>query len=354
MRSFVALSFIGLAAAQKGRQTSEPVYSCPPPFELIGKQCTRQSSAPAQAFCTSGILQNGNCLTPAPRDSACPPGSTPANSGCAIIESIPAEKFCAPGTHDIGGECQTYSVTGIIEVCARGQLVGGQCELAEQVQAIATKTCPLGYSEQKGSCWKTEVMDCTNPNAGMGKRLLQAKGGAHGGMGGFGGLGGMGGFGAPAPIPAPKYAPAPAKLAVTQKQCEVKLEAPFTNTASCPQGMTQQGNNCVSKQYEPATVQCSLGAPHLCFPTQSSPANHRCPAGFTLAGELCEKKVAVPKNAYCGPGLVEHGAGCAAITAAPLRCGPGATLAGDMCIATETTAPIVSVNVQCRGKNCFH
>lgn len=347
MRSLVALAFIGIAAAQKGRQTTEPVYTCPPQFDLIGKTCTRQTTAPATLFCAQGMLQGNQCLLPAQRDAVCPPGTTAAGAGCQMQESVPAERFCPPNTHDIGGECQTYSVTGIVEICARGTLIGGQCEITEQVPALVTKACPVGYEEAKGGCWKHAQMDCTPPH--VGKRMLQAHGkGAplfHG----------KGMAMAPAPMPVvPRYVPQPAKLAVTSKQCEVKLEAPIATQSTCPGGMEHIGQNCVTKSYEPTTIDCSLGAPHLCFPAQSVQGNLRCPPGFNLQGELCNKVVNIPKNTFCPPGTTEGANGlCMTATAAMPRCPPGLTLAGDMCLGTETVQPTVQVTMTCQGKNCF-
>lgn len=323
MRSLVALSFIGLAAAGP----SAPVYSCPNGFTLTGKACTRQTQTAATLFCATGLLQGNQCLTPAQRGSECPAGSTPTGAGCSIQETVPAERFCPPNTHDIGGECQTYSVTGIVEICARGTLVGGQCEITESIAALTQKNCPLGYEEAKGGCWKHAQMDCTPPHAG--KRMLAGKGDA------------------------PRYVPQPAKLSVTSKQCEVKLEAPQFAVTTCPGGMEHVGNQCVTKTYEPTTIECSLGAPHLCFPAQTTPGNFRCPAGFQLQGELCTKNVSVPKNSFCPAGTVAHGQACMAPAPAQLRCAAGGTLSGEVCLTQETVEPTVQVTVTCQGKNCY-
>eukprot|EP01053_Blabericola_migrator_P000157 Blabericola_migrator_1__156@NODE_1040_length_5626_cov_5_586796_g716_i0_p4_GENE_NODE_1040_length_5626_cov_5_586796_g716_i0NODE_1040_length_5626_cov_5_586796_g716_i0_p4_ORF_typecomplete_len343_score59_23UL45/PF05473_12/1_9e03UL45/PF05473_12/2_1e02UL45/PF05473_12/25UL45/PF05473_12/13UL45/PF05473_12/19_NODE_1040_length_5626_cov_5_586796_g716_i0361064 len=340
MKAFTVLALFGFAVAQKGRQHTEPVYSCPPQYNLVGKTCERQTTVPATLFCVNGQLNGEQCLAPAQRDSVCPPGTTPAGLACQTVESVPAEKYCPPNTHDIGGECQTYSVTGIVEVCERGVLVGGQCELTEAVAPLVTKACPVGYTEQKGGCWKHAQMDCTPPH--VGKRMLQAhsKGKS---------------YAAPVPAPpAPKYIPSIAKLAVTNKQCEVKLEAPLHTTATCPPNMEHINNQCVTKTYEPTTIECSLGAPHLCFPAQNAPALTRCPPGFIKTNELCTKTTTVPKNTFCPPGTIEGANGVCLVASAPQpRCPPGTTLNGNVCLGVETTQPTVQVTVTCQGKNCF-
>eukprot|EP01054_Gregarina_sp_Poly1_P010914 Gregarina_sp_Poly_1__10913@NODE_853_length_5957_cov_31_132767_g617_i0_p3_GENE_NODE_853_length_5957_cov_31_132767_g617_i0NODE_853_length_5957_cov_31_132767_g617_i0_p3_ORF_typecomplete_len353_score16_33CAP_N/PF01213_19/0_048FOG_N/PF15888_5/8_5e03FOG_N/PF15888_5/11FOG_N/PF15888_5/10FOG_N/PF15888_5/1_8e02FOG_N/PF15888_5/5_5e03_NODE_853_length_5957_cov_31_132767_g617_i035564614 len=344
MKAFTVLALFGFATAQKGRQHSEPIYSCPPQFTLIGKTCERQTSVPATLYCPTGQLSGDRCLSPAPRDSACPPGTTPVGKACQTTESVPAEKFCPPNTHDIGGECQTYSVTGIVEICERGVLVGGQCELTEAVAPLVTKACPVGYNEQKGGCWKHIQMDCTPPH--QGKRLLQAYSHAHGK--------GKSAPPAPPPPPPPKYVPSVAKLAVTSKQCEVKLEAPLHTTTQCPNGLELVNGQCITKRYEPTNIDCSLGAPHLCFPAQTTPANIRCPPGFTKTGELCTKTTTVPKNTFCPPGTTEGPGGtCLTATAPAPKCPPGTTLSGNVCLGTEQTQPTVQVTVTCQGKNCF-
>lgn len=350
MRSFVAIAVFGLASAQKGRQVTEPVYTCQNGYTLVGKTCERQTSTPATYFCQQGVLSGDQCLIPAPRDSNCPPGTVPSNGGCTMTDSLPAEKFCPPNTHDIGGECQTYSVTGIVEICQKGVLIGGQCEIAEVVPELEAKACPVGYNEAKGGCWKDAQMDCTPPHTG--KRMLQAHS-----------------KGVPVPIAlgkshaipqqqvpaAPRYVPQPSKLAVTNKQCEVKLEAPLHVETSCPPGMDHVNNQCITKRYEPTSIDCSLGEPHLCFPAQTTPANHRCPAGYQKNGDICIRATNVPKNTFCPPGTIEGANGQCMKAIAPIpRCPPGTQLSGELCIGKETMQPTVQVTMTCQGKNCYN
>lgn len=284
-----------------------------------------------------------------------------------MTESIPAEKYCPPNTHDIGGECQTYSVTGIVEVCQRGTLVNGQCEILENLAPSASRACPLGYQEQKGSCWKQVQMDCTPPH--QGKRMLQGHG-----KGAVYAAPATGKYHTPqitgkyhaapatgkyhaveVPAPVARYVPTAAKLSVTSKQCEIKLEAPLYSASQCPQGTEHVNNNCVTKTYEPASVECSLGAAYLCFPANTVPGMLRCAPGYQRNGDFCTKTTTVPRNTFCPPGTIEGPNGtCYTTTAPQIQCPPGTQLSGNVCLGKETVQPTVQVTVTCQGKNCFH
>ncbi|EZG61143.1 putative oocyst wall protein [Gregarina niphandrodes] len=353
MRSFVTLAFVGIAASQKSA-TTDPVYSCPAGFTLNGKTCRRQVSSPASLFCPVGVLENGQCIAPGQKDSHCPVGTTPVAGGCQSRSQTPAERVCPPNTHDIGGECQTYGVTGIVEVCQTGELINGECVTYEPVAQLKGKRCPAGYTEQKGSCYKTAQMDCTPPH--QGKRLLQAKGAmpTHGK--------GTVNLAAPylaahlEPATAPKYVPTPAKLAVTQKQCEVKLEAAVNNEANCPAGtVAHHATGCATKHVEPSAVACSLGESYLCFPASPAPSTLRCPQGYNLLGDMCVKTTVSPRAVACAEGSILAPNGqCIQILGGPQpRCPPGQQVSGTMCLGSETVPPQVQVTVTCTGKDCY-
>jgi hypothetical protein len=158
-------------------------------------------------------------------------------------------------------------------------------------------------------------------------------------------------------LPAPTFTtpgghPA-AGVNVFGRQCEITLEAPFSATNTCPEGLQAEGDTCVKKTFEPTTIECSLGATELCFPTESVPSLIRCPQGFMLQGESCAKQEAVPKKSFCGAGTIQGPGGCMRVAPAVQRCAAGLTLSGDVCIGTETVQPTVQVTMTCQGKNCF-
>lgn len=167
MRRFGLIGLFALPSTL-GQEQSAPKYSCAEGFFLDGKTCTRTVSSAAQYSCLEGELRGQNCVMTTPLQARCPSGGEAINGGCSVISTTAAQRFCPEGFHDLGGSCAKYDVTGIVEECEVGTLNGGQCETVMTAPPETTKKCPVGYAEEKGSCWKHGRMDCTNPNAGKG------------------------------------------------------------------------------------------------------------------------------------------------------------------------------------------
>lgn len=342
MRSTFLVALIGSTAAQwtagKGaalpaRSQTEPVYTCPPGFNLIGKTCEKPITAAPHVICPQGTLQGDICVIETPRTARCPLGTTKQGKQCVAPVVQPAQKYCPAGFVDTGLGCEMTEQLPLIEVCEIGSREGPQCATVDIVPYITNQYCPPGFDEHaKGGCWKSTIYDCTPLQTGKG------------GLAGLRGLVGKeGGMSAPVTN---------AKVNVIQQTCERKESAALITDRQCPGGFTDTGAGCMQKNYFPTTTKCSNGGPvETCFTTRPAPYQQQCAPGTTLQGQTCHSQITQPEEVFCAIGI-DTGYACLQQFPTNLTCEPGLILNGNLCIGTETAPPQVTVTVTCTGKNC--
>lgn len=345
MRSTFLVALIGTAAAQSGlmhgkgaaypqRQQTDPVYTCPGDFNLIGKTCERQITATPVTVCAQGTLRGMECVIETPKQNRCPVGTIPQGKQCITQLQQPANEFCPAGfTPSING-CEMTEQLPLVEVCEIGSREGPQCATVDVAPYNVQQFCPPGFEEHaKGGCWKTTTYDCTPLQTGKGGLALRGLIGKEGGMS----------------VPVTN-----AKVNVIQQTCERKEAAAFVTEKNCPAGYTDTGAGCMQKNYFPTTTRCSNGGPvETCFTNRQAPYQFDCPAGTTMQGNVCLSQQIHPEEAYCATGY-DNGYACAQTFAPQIICENGLTLSGGICLGVETTQPQVTVTVTCTGKNCHH
>eukprot|EP01053_Blabericola_migrator_P005078 Blabericola_migrator_1__5077@NODE_2629_length_2514_cov_84_416428_g1649_i0_p1_GENE_NODE_2629_length_2514_cov_84_416428_g1649_i0NODE_2629_length_2514_cov_84_416428_g1649_i0_p1_ORF_typecomplete_len338_score45_98_NODE_2629_length_2514_cov_84_416428_g1649_i012362249 len=333
MRSTFLVALIGSASALPARTQTDPVYSCAPGFNLIGKTCERPITAPAQIVCNQGVLQGDICVVETPHNARCPPGTTKQGKQCVAPVVAPARPLCPPGFLDTGLGCEITEQLPLIEVCDIGSREGPQCATVDVAPYIINQYCPPGFEEHaKGGCWKSTVYDCTP---------LQT------GKGGLAGLRGLVGKEQGMSVPVNN-----AKVNVIQQTCERKESAAMITDRQCPAGYTDTGAGCLLKNYFPTTTKCSNGGPvETCFTTRPAAYTYDCTPGTILQGQTCHSQTVHPEEIYCPIGM-DNGFACVQQFPAAHICEPGLQLNGNICIGTETAPPQVTVTVTCTGKNC--
>nr|XP_027202153.1 uncharacterized protein LOC113796114 [Dermatophagoides pteronyssinus] len=126
--------------------------------------------------CPRGTLHGEHCVVPTVGILTCDEGSVLKDFQCEYIETIPAEPSCPVGTRDIGGLCQSTKIKGIMERCKAGELENNQCVVYIPESHHKITGCPIGYTEARGSCWKSVEMDCTpRADAGMVEASVHAE-----------------------------------------------------------------------------------------------------------------------------------------------------------------------------------
>jgi len=329
MRSVFVAALIGSAVAQKGRQSSDPVYTCPAGFNLSGKVCERQTTAQPQIVCHEGVLAGLECLTELPKSTRCPIGTVQTGKGCTSTQEQLPLKVCPSGYTETLAGCEVQVPLPLIETCEVGSREGPDCVTAETAPYNVIQRCPPGFEEAaKGGCWKKTTYDCTPAFSGKGLRGL---------------IGELG-----------MAPPAAAKAHVIKQTCERKEAAPYVTEKSCPSGFTDNGiDGCVKKSFHPLITKCANGgAASQCFTTRAVPFELECEVGI-LRGNTCViQKNAAPES-YCATGF-DNGAACVMSHPSTPVCPPGLTLSGGLCLGLETAQPEVTVTLTCTGKNCHH
>lgn len=340
MKRLVGLTLFALVNAnvRQPKVHSDAVYSCPETFVLQGKKCVRQSHVLGNKVCRTGNLLADRCVLNSQPQNYCPPNTVNVPAGCEMKEIAYPDVKCPPGAHDIGGECLTYNVSGIVELCENGAFENGECAVYEFAPPIRKAGCPRGYRETKGSCWKSQAMDCTQPYAG--KRNLNALSEEKIEL---------------LPEFQSKYAPGTAKLHIKQKLCEVKLESKPIEELSCPPDTTLMDGRCATKKLEPTVLSCSLGEDYKCFPTQVIPGIKNCPSGYQIKKNICERSTIVTRENRCvGSDYPGTNGACIHVVGEPITsCPPGSQLSGDVCIKQDVVEPKVQVTTTCSGKDCY-
>lgn len=344
MRSSFLLALIGTAAAQryqtvgKGsvgpRQQTEPVYSCPPNFNLNGKTCERQTTGPVQTLCTQGTLQGDICVIETPKQTRCPIGSILQGKQCVTPNQTPANRFCPFGFVETFSGCEANEQLPLVEICEIGSREGPQCVTVDLLPYTTNQYCPPGFEEAaKGGCWRATVYDCTPLQKGKG------------GMAGLRGLAGKGGMTVPVTN---------AKVNVIKQTCERKEAAAYVTDRSCPAGFLDTGSGCMQKNYFPTTTRCSNGGPvETCFTAKNAPFQYDCPPGTQMQGQNCISQQTMPEESFCAQGY-DNGFTCVQQFQPTVRCEPGLQLSGNICIGHETAPPQVTVTVTCTGKDCVN
>ncbi|EZG43817.1 putative oocyst wall protein [Gregarina niphandrodes] len=329
MRSVFVAALIGSAVAQKGRQSSDPVYTCPAGFNLNGKICERQTTAQPQLICHQGVLSGLECLTETPKSTRCPPGTLQSGKQCITSQEFPPVKVCPTGFVETLAGCEAQQPLPLIEVCEIGSREGPECVTAETAPYVVSQKCPPGFEEAaKGGCWKKTTYDCTPAFAG--------KGGLRGLIGELG------------------VAPANAKAQVIKQTCERKEAAPYLTDKVCPAGFEDNGiNGCIKKHFHPVITKCSNGgAASQCFTTRTVPFEQECETGV-MTGKMCRIQKTVAPETFCATGY-DNGQACVQAHPTAPVCAPGLTLTGGLCVGSETAQPEVTVTLTCTGKNCHH
>lgn len=346
MRTSFLLALIGSAAAQsfyqggKGavsiapRQQTEPVYSCPAGYNLNGKTCERQLTAPPVTLCQQGHLQGDVCIIETEKQARCPPGTVLQGKQCVSTLQQPANRFCPFGFTETISGCEANEQLPLIEICEIGNREGPQCATVDLAPYNVNQFCPPGFEEAaKGGCWRSTVYDCTPPQHGKG------------GMAGLRGLAGKGGMTVPVTN---------AKVNVIKQTCERKEGAAYISDRTCPAGFTDTGSGCMQKNYFPTTTRCSNGGPvEACFVVRNAPFQYDCPAGTQMQGQICLSHQVLPEETFCAQGY-DNGLTCLQQFPPVIRCDPGLQLSGNICVGIETAPPQVTVTVTCTGKDCIN
>lgn len=273
--------------------------------------------------CPKGTLHGEHCVVPTVGILTCDEGSVLKDFQCESIETIPAEPSCPVGTRDIGGLCQSTKIKGIMERCKAGELENNQCVVYIPESHHKITGCPLGYTEARGSCWKSVEMDCTpREDAGMVEASVHAETCLRHRFNDNNNNNTL----------------PDAEIGVNQRVCEVELEAQPICESRCPEHAIEKNGKCYSRKVYPTDVYCSLGHNKNCFPDEFLKPIFNCPTGYRLNKHVCELLKTTQPNKQCKKtDIMLDDQNCYTILgAAEKTCSTGYQLIGNYCELSDS------------------